>query len=63
MEKAVKDDSNTILNTLEKASHKFSQQILDITHDAKEEFKTLHIKMKEVQDKSHTNVKSQQKNH
>lgn len=62
MEKAVKDDSNTILNTLEKASHKFSQQILDITHDAKEEFKTLHIKMKEVQDKSHTNVKSQQKN-
>ena len=41
MEKAVIQDKNTILNTIEKAADKFTQQMIDVTHDATDEFKEI----------------------
>ena len=61
MESAIKKDSDTILNTIEKASIKFANQMNDVTNDAKEEFKSIQIKMNDVQTRSHSNVKTHQK--
>ena len=62
MEKAVIQDKYTILNTIEKAADKFTQQMIDDTHDATDEFKEIQIKMDEVLTKTRSNLRDHQKN-
>ena len=62
MEKSVIQDKDTILNTIETAADKFASQMLDVTGNATDEFKVIQMKMDEVQTKTHSNLKTHQKN-
>jgi hypothetical protein len=62
MENTVAEDSRTILNTIEKAARKYSDQMLEVTKEAKDDFLQLQTKVDSAQTKAHTIIKSNQRN-